>query len=262
MSKYENYLLEFEKNVDIHIDETIKEIKEFATKNNVKRFVIGMSGGIDCALSSALVKKAGYEVIALTMPYEENTSKQRVKGISDAKKHCEAINIPLYEVSITNMVNSMLKEQDKIKNEFSKYNGNERLAKANILPRARMINVYYVAQLINGVVLGTGNLSEYTMGYFTKWGDGGYDYDPILKYTKTEVYILAKRLNIIEEIINKKPSADLWDGQTDEEEMNISYSEIDKYIRFPEECNENTKLIVENAKRRSAHKKQNSRVLH
>lgn len=261
MSKYETYLSEFEKNVDVYINKTIEEIKEFATKNHITRFVIGMSGGIDCALTSALVKKAGYEVIALTMPYEENTSKQRVKGISDARKHCEAINIPIYEVSITNMVNSMLKEQDKIKNELAKYDGNERLAKANILPRARMINVYYVAQLINGVVLGTGNLSEYTMGYFTKWGDGGYDYDPILKYTKTEVYILARRLNIIEEIINKKPSADLWDGQSDEEEMNITYKEIDKYIRCPEECNELTKSIVENAKRKSAHKKQNSSVL-
>lgn len=261
MSKYETYLSEFEKNVDVYINKTIEEIKEFANKNHITRFVIGMSGGIDCALSSALVKKAGYEVIALTMPYEENTSKQRVKGINDARKHCEAINIPIYEVSITNMVNSMLKEQDKIKNELAKYDGNERLAKANILPRARMINVYYVAQLINGVVLGTGNLSEYTMGYFTKWGDGGYDYDPILKYTKTEVYILARRLNIIEEIINKKPSADLWDGQSDEEEMNITYKEIDKYIRCPEECSELTKSIVENAKRKSAHKKQNSSVL-
>ena len=255
MKEFDAYLKEFEKNVDSHIEATIKTIKDFATKNKITRFVIGMSGGVDCALSSALVKKAGYEVIALTMPYEENTSKQRVKGISDAKKHCLKFDIPIYEVSITNMVNDLLREQDKIKDHFNKYNGNEKMAKANLLPRARMMNLYYVAQLVNGVVLGTGNLSEYTMGYFTKWGAGGYDYDPIIKYVKSEVYILAKRIGIIDEILNKKPSADLWDGQSDEEEMNISYYDIDNYIRFPFECDINVKLKVESAIRRSEHKK-------
>ena len=255
MKEFDAYLKEFEKNVDSHIEATIKEIKDFATKNKITRFVIGMSGGVDCALISALVKKAGYEVIALTMPYEENTSKQRVKGISDAKKHCLKFDIPIYEVSITNMVNELLREQDKIKDHFNKYNGNEKMAKANLLPRARMMNLYYVAQLVNGVVLGTGNLSEYTMGYFTKWGDGGYDYDPIIKYVKSEVYILAKRIGIIDEILNKKPSADLWDGQSDEEEMNISYYDIDNYIRFPFECDINVKLKVESAIKRSEHKK-------
>ncbi len=82
----------------------------------------------------------------------------------------------------------------------------------------------------NLLVIGTGNLSERTVGYFTKWGDGANDLNPLGMLTKKEVYILAKYLGVPESIINKKPSADLWEGQTDEEELGISYSQIDEYI--------------------------------
>ena len=230
MKEFDAYLKEFEKNVDSHIEATIKEIKDFATKNKITRFVIGMSGGVDCALSSALVKKAGYEVIALTMPYEENTSKQRVKGISDAKKHCLKFDVPIYEVSITNMVNELLREQDKIKDHFNKYNGNEKMAKANLLPRARMMNLYYVAQLVNGVVLGTGNLSEYTMGYFTKWGDGACDINPIAHLTCTEVIELGDYLGLPYDLVHKTP-ADGLTGKSDEDNLGFTYKELDSLIK-------------------------------
>lgn len=82
----------------------------------------------------------------------------------------------------------------------------------------------------NLLVIGTGNLSERTVGYFTKWGDGANDFNPIAKLTKKEVYIVAKHLQVPDSIINKKPSADLWNGQTDEAELGIKYEQIDEFI--------------------------------
>ena len=117
----------------------------------------------------------------------------------------------------------------KISKDKSKYE-NIQLAEANILPRVRMTYLYQYAQLNNLLVIGTGNLSERTVGYFTKWGDGACDINPLANVTKTEVYLLANYLKIPNCIINKEPSAELWNGQTDEEELGISYEKIDKYI--------------------------------
>ena len=106
----------------------------------------------------------------------------------------------------------------------------------------------------NLLVIGTGNLSERTVGYFTKWGDGANDLNPIANLTKGEVYILAKYLQVPDSIINKKPSADLWNGQTDEEELGITYEQIDKFILTGTSGNNEIDNKIRNVNKKNMHK--------
>mgnify|MGYP002710688125 FL=1 len=104
------------------------------------------------------------------------------------------------------------------------------------------------------MVIGTGNLSERTVGYFTKWGDGAYDINPIANITKREVYILAKHLQVPDRILNKKPSAGLWEGQTDEGEMGITYDQIDEFILNGTSGNSEIDEKIQEKKNRNMHK--------
>ena len=226
-----DYLKELENKVDQDIDQLVENIKKFVKDNKVEKFYLGMSGGIDCAVVAALCKRAEVDVVCVTMPYRAESSKTRKRGMIHAAKQCRKLDIPLYTVDISDMEALIVSgcSANVYKGGFLVKNHSQ-LAKANILPRLRMTVLYYIAQCNNGMVLGTGNLSEMVMGYFTKWGDGAYDFNPLSTITKTEVKMMAEKLNIIPEIINKKPSADLWDGQTDEDEIGLSYNDIDRYI--------------------------------
>lgn len=133
------------------------------------------------------------------------------------------------------------------------------LSKSNIKPRLRMITLYSIGQHKGYLVTGTGNKSEVTMGYFTKWGDGAYDFNPIADLTAGEVISMGKALGVPDEILEKKPSAGLWAGQTDEEEMGITYATIDKYILHGEGSVEDIEKI-ENAYRRTQHKREMPKV--
>ena len=127
------------------------------------------------------------------------------------------------------------------------------MALANIKPRLRMTTLYYYASLNNYLVIGTDNWSELKVGYFTKYGDGGVDLAPLGRLVKSEVRKLAKHFGIPEKIINKKPSAGLWEGQTDENEMGVSYEELDHYILTGEADKEVRERIDELA-RKNSHK--------
>ena len=109
-------------------------------------------------------------------------------------------------------------------------------ASANIAPRLRMITLYTIAASENRIVAGTGNRSEAYMGYFTKWGDGAYDFNPIADLTATEVFEFLRYLKAPSSIIEKAPSAGLFEGQTDEKEMGVTYKAIDKYITEGKMC--------------------------
>ncbi len=236
------YLLDIEKGIDAKIDALVKEIQDFKANHNFSRFYLGMSGGIDCATVAGLCKKAGVEVVAVSMPYHATGSISRSAGVNDAAKQCDSFSIPLYQIDISAIADAFVKNAQDV----DAVNAENKLAKANILPRVRMTTLYYLAQANNGYVIGTGNLSEIVMGYFTKWGDGAYDYDPLAFSTKTEVRLMAKRLGVINEILTKAPSADLWDGQSDEEELGLSYEDIDRYILTGNHPNEK---IVERIKK-------------
>ncbi|MDD5530108.1 MAG: NAD+ synthase [bacterium] len=185
-------------------------------KANSKGVVIGLSGGVDSAVVSVLAQKAfKNNVLAIIIPCHSSA-----KDLKDANLLAKKFNIKTKEIKI----DSIYYELTKILPEANL------LASANLKPRLRMLILYYFANKLNYLVAGTGNKSEIAVGYFTKYGDGGVDLLPIGGLLKTEVWQLAKELKIPPAIIEKAPSAGLWEGQTDENEMGITYKELDKTI--------------------------------
>ncbi len=194
-------------------------IKKQVEEANAKGVVFGVSGGVDSSVVSVLCKNVfPKEHLALILPCFSSK-----RDLDDAELVVKKFSL---NYKIINLEDIFL--------AFSKILGfnqqDKELAVANIKPRLRMITLYYFANKLNYLVVGTGNKSELTMGYFTKYGDGGVDILPLGDLTKTEVYKLAKVLNIPQRIIKKLPSAGLWPGQTDEEEMGIKYKLLDKII--------------------------------
>ncbi|MBC7189495.1 NAD+ synthase [Candidatus Aerophobetes bacterium] len=221
-------------------------IKEKCARANAKGAVFGLSGGVDSATVAALCRKAlGENTLAIIMPCYSNPA-DRECAIQVAEK----FNIKYEIIYLEEVFDSFLKILPK---------GNK-IATANLKPRIRMTTLYYFANNLNYIVVGAGNKSEIMVGYFTKYGDGGADIFPIGGLLKTEVIELAKFLGVPKNIIEKPPSAGLWPGQTDEEEMGITYQELDKIIRYLEggekievsqEKLEKVKILIE----RSIHKR-------
>ncbi|NJE30245.1 NAD+ synthase [Thermococcus sp. 18S1] len=178
--------------------------------------VVGISGGIDSATVAYLAAKAlGKEkVLGLIMPYYEN------RDLDDARLVCESLGIDYKVVNIKPIVD-----------EFERaVGGLDTKSRGNVMARTRMVLLYAHANAMNRLVLGTSNRSEVLTGYFTKWGDGASDYAPLINLYKTEVWEIAKLLGVPERIIEKKPSAGLWEGQTDEDELGISYRLLDEIL--------------------------------
>jgi NAD+ synthase len=198
-------------------------ISDFVRSSNSEGVVIGLSGGVDSATVAFLCQKAlGSEgVFGLIMPEVGVTPE---KDVEDALKVAKILQIEHKVIEI----NEIIKVFKRRAGEKGK------MAEANLKPRIRMILNYYHANDMNRLVAGTGNKSELMVGYFTKYGDGGVDFLPIGDLYKTEVFQLASYLGVPREIIEKKPSAALWPGQTDEGEMGISYAELDEILKLIE----------------------------
>ena len=207
--------------------------------------VVGESGGKDSATVTALcVRALGKEnVVGITMPCNSlSTDMEHARLVADA------FGIKLIEVNIggafTTLKNTIINEHEL----------NE-LAVANIKPRLRMTTLYAVAQTLNYLVVGTDNKSEMVMGYFTKWGDGGYDFNPLSDLTMQEVLELGKELGVPEPILTKAPSAGLWEGQTDEKEMGVTYKAIEESIKTGT-TDPASLEIIEKTNKRTAHKRE------
>ncbi|KPU63621.1 NAD synthetase [Thermococcus sp. EP1] len=192
-------------------------IKDKVNETKAKGVVIGISGGVDSATVTYLAVNAlGKErVLGLIMPYYKN------KDLDDAILVCKTLGIKYKVISIKNIVDEIEKslgfELDPV-------------SRGNLMARTRMILLYAHANSRNYLVLGTSNKSEFLTGYFTKWGDGASDYAPLINLYKTEVWKIAKVLGVPERIINKKPSAGLWEGQSDEDELGITYRQLDEIL--------------------------------
>ena len=189
-----------------------KQVKEAG----FSKVVFGLSGGLDSAVIAYLAKEAlgAEDVYGIILP-SKTIGKEDVE---DAQEIIKTLGINPIEIEIAPTVNSLLtslKDTNKIR-------------KGNLMARARMIALYDQAAKYKALVLGTSNKTELLLGYFTKYGDGGVDLEPLGDLYKTQVRQLAKDLGVPEKIIKKVPTAGLWPGQTDEEELGFTYEEVDK----------------------------------
>jgi len=205
-----------------NIEEKIIDfIQKETQKINIKKAVIGLSGGVDSAVSACLSVKAlgSKNVYCIALPYKTSNR----NNIQDAKELASVLNCNFEIIDITPMVDSYI----------SNYAGEQisNVRKGNIMARMRMIVLYDKSAEYNAVVIGTGNKTEYLLGYTTIYGDNACAINPIGDLYKTQIWEFAKYLKIPEKIIQKKPSADLWKGQTDEGEMGFTYNEVDKYLK-------------------------------
>lgn len=232
----------------IKVGENISEIPKLnleKTKNDIIEFIktkvseaktdgiiVGLSGGIDSTLAAYLACEAvGKEnVFGIIMPSTTTPTEDKIHGTTIAQH----LGIPYKEIAIDSILNEYL-SVTQLKEE--------NLAIGNLKARIRMTIIYYYANSKNYLVTGTGNKSEILIGYFTKHGDGACDIEPIGDLYKTDVYELSKYMNIPQEIIDKPPRAGLWNNQTDEEEIGMSYDLIDQILYYyTEKDNENTEI--------------------
>jgi len=194
-------------------------LQEKVKEANAEGLVFGVSGGIDSAVVAALAKRAFPEnSLGIIMPCHSNPIDEE-HGFLVAN----SVGINVKKVDLTKVYDQLI--------ESLNFESSNKMALANIKPRLRMTTLYFYAQNYNYLVVGSGNKSELTVGYFTKYGDSGVDLMPIGSLTKTEVRKLAEFLNIPRVIIEKAPSAGLWENQTDEQEMGFSYDVLDNYIK-------------------------------
>lgn len=218
------------------------------TKAKAEGVVFGLSGGIDSAVVAALsIKVFPKNTLAIIMPCH-NLETDTNDGIDLINK----FNVSYKIIDLSTVYDSFVYLLDDKEKEKE---GSFKLAEANIKPRLRMITLYYFANKLNYLVVGTGNKSELTIGYFTKYGDGGADILPLGNLLKNQVKELAEYLGIPKKIINKPPSAGLWEGQTDEEEIGISYNQLDKYLKTGKIENKIIEKKIQNKITQSAHKR-------
>jgi NAD+ synthase len=189
-------------------------------KSGSKGIVVGLSGGVDSAIAATFCCRAigGDKVLGLTLP--SNVSNPA--DIKDAAALCKHLGMDHRVISIDPML-----EGFKTMPDFKE----SRYLLGNLMARIRMTVLYYHANREQKIVCGTSNRSEFMLGYCTKYGDNAADLQPILHLYKTEIYEYAKELGIPESIMKKAPSAGLWEGQSDEEEIGLSYEKIDAALR-------------------------------
>ena len=194
---------------------------KYSEENNIKGFVIGISGGIDSAVTSILTAKTKKPLLCLNMPIHQDK-----KQFERAKKHIEFLQKKYENVSYKKV------NLSKLFDEFKDTVSNEKrcnLSLANTRARLRMTTLYYYAQLNNYIVVGTGNkVEDFGIGFYTKYGDGGVDISPIADLLKSEVYLLGKKLNVINDILEAPPTDGLWENNlTDEDQIGATYDELE-----------------------------------
>ena len=206
------------------VDYIVKWLKDYAESSKMNGFVVGVSGGIDSAVTSALCAKTGLPVLCVEMPIYQAESQ-----VSRAKLHIENLKKSFPNVSSINFdlsgVFDTFKNQDLFDNDHQLLD----LSLANTRARLRMTTLYYFAGLKKYLVAGTGNkVEDFGVGFYTKYGDGGVDLSPIADLMKSEVYALGKLLEVTKSIINAAPTDGLFgDNRTDEDQIGASYDELE-----------------------------------
>ena len=227
------------------LERRVAEIQELLSQSGARGIVYGNSGGKDSALVGILCKQACENVLGVMMPCHSRRNFH--EDMEDGRAVAQQFDIETITVDLTNVRSELCQQIEKVQ-------GISDSALVNIAPRLRMTTLYAIAQSRGCLVAGTGNRSEKYMGYFTKWGDGAYDFNPIADLTVTEIYEFLEFLHAPRSIIEKAPSAGLYEGQTDEKDMGVTYAQIDQYILYGKGEPDVVEKIQE-AHRRSAHKR-------
>jgi NAD+ synthase len=233
------------------IERIVKWLRERTEEAGAKGLLVGVSGGLDSAVVANLIKRAyPDDSLGVILPIQTSEA-----NIQDAKDVTDACDIEAIKVDLTETHRIMYKEiSDKLVENKSHSQAQDQLADANLRARLRMSALYTISAHRGYLVVGTDNASEYFTGYFTKYGDGGVDILPIVDFTKSEVREMAKALDVPASVIEKVPSADLWEDQTDEMEMGITYAAIDAYLKG-ETISESDRVIIESMHEKSKHKR-------
>jgi NAD+ synthase len=224
-------------------DQAVKFLQDYLKQSRREKVVIGLSGGLDSAVVYCLAVEAlGVDnVITVAMPNGEQGEGAYIDACSVANSKNGFVR---QVVDISPMVKSAVKVLDGVGQRY----GDTRLRLGNIAARERMVVLYDIAATEDALVLGTENKTEHYLGYFTRWGDQASDVELIRDLYKTEVRELAHYLGVPQKIIEKPPSADLWEGQTDEDELGVSYDDADKVIEGLLSGNYPTELISKGLK--------------
>ena len=207
------------------IELIVNWIKNYQESNQINGLVVGVSGGIDSALTSTLCGLTGIKTLCISMPIKQKKNqfiraKNHIKWLEKKFKNINSIDVELTEVF------------NVFKSAVHINSPNDKLALANSRSRIRMITLYYYATIDNSIVVGTGNkIEDFGIGFYTKYGDGGVDISPIADLMKSEVFELSKALGINKEILNAKPTDGLWDDdRTDEDQIGASYDDLEKVM--------------------------------
>lgn len=232
-----------------HVDHIVNWLKTYADEAGLKGGVIGLSGGLDSSVVAYLMKRAfGENALGVLLPIHNS-----VEAEKDALTVVKGAQINHFGIELTETFHTGFGAiEDKLPDVWN--TDNAQLVGANFQARLRMATLYAIAQMNNYLVVGTGNASESFTGYFTKYGDEGVDVNPLQHYRKEQVREMARYLQVPHSIIDKSPSADLWEGQTDEIEMGISYTAIDAYLRGEEISSKDKKTLM-NLHRSTEHKR-------
>jgi NAD+ synthase len=211
-------------------------MKARVTAAGSRGIVVGLSGGIDSAVVIGLAAMAmpGH-VVGVMLPCHSDPRDEE-----DAKLTADHFKVPALRIDLAPAYDRLLldlrsaiahlPEPQRPVLVHEEVDPKQRVPVANIKPRLRMTSIYFVANSLNYLVAGTGNRSELTIGYFTKYGDGGVDLLPLGRLVKSDVRALARELGVPDRIIDKPPSAGLWRGQTDEAEMGFTYDELERFL--------------------------------
>ncbi len=230
-------------NIELVVEEMIAWMQDRVKEAGAKGIVYGLSGGIDSAIIAAVAERAfPGENLGIIMPCYSNPIDEE-HGYLIA----EAFKLKTKKVDLGEALDTMKKLVGS--------DGTEpKLVLANVKSRLRMVTVYYHAALHNYLVVGTGNRSELAIGYFTKHGDGGSDMLPLASFVKSEIRELARHLGVPEIVITKPPTAGLWENQTDENEMGMTYDQLDQFL-LTGQAEDFVREKVERMNRTSEHKR-------